>query len=161
SEQPAGGVYSRSVVIGAGRRHALLDRLYRARPAVPWHAGSCFRPARDGPAGGTLIVAVVATAMAPERVLPLLAFLLLLRIVQDYIVYPHLIRKAMNLHPMAVVIALWAGAALGGVVGVCLAIPVVGVLQVTLRHWREYRDIEALVEGTARRRATAGGRRSA
>ena len=113
------------------------------------------------PVAGPLIVAVVATAMAPERVLPLLAFLLLLRIVQDYIVYPHLIRKAMNLHPMAVVIALWAGAALGGVVGVCLAIPVVGVLQVTLRHWREYRDIEALVEGTARRRATAGGRRSA
>jgi len=113
------------------------------------------------PLAGPLIVAVVATAMAPERVLPVLAFLLLLRIVQDYMVYPHLIRKAMKLHPMAVVIALWAGAALGGLVGVCLAIPVVGVLQVTLRHWREYREIEALVEDTGRRRAAAGGRRSA
>ena len=46
------------------------------------------------PVAGPLIVAVVATAMAPERVLPVLAFLLLLRIVQDYLVYPHLIRKA-------------------------------------------------------------------
>jgi hypothetical protein len=34
---------------------------------------------------------------------------------------------------------------------VCLAIPVVGMLQVTLRHYREYRDIEALVEETIRR----------
>jgi predicted PurR-regulated permease PerM len=109
------------------------------------------------PLAGPLIVAVVATAMAPERVLPVLAFLLLLRIVQDYMVYPHLIKKAMKLHPIAVVIALWAGAALGGVVGVCLAIPVVGVLQVTLRHWREYRDIEALVEETGRRGAAASG----
>jgi len=44
-------------------------------------------------------------------VLPVLAFLLLLRIVQDYMVYPHLIRKRLKLHPMAVVIALWAGRA--------------------------------------------------
>ena len=100
------------------------------------------------PLAGPLIVAVVATAMAPERVLGVLGFLLVLRIVQDYLVYPHLISKAMKLHRVAVVIALWAGAALGGVVGVCLAVPVVGVLQVTLRHWREYRDIEALVEDT-------------
>ncbi len=98
------------------------------------------------PLAGPLIVAVVATAMASERVLPVLTFLLLLRIVQDYLVYPHLISKAMKLHPIAVVIALWAGAALGGLVGVCLAIPVVGLLQVILRHWREYREIEALIE---------------
>jgi predicted PurR-regulated permease PerM len=107
------------------------------------------------PLAGPLIMAVVATAMAPERVLPVLAFLLLLRIVQDYMVYPHLISRAMKLHPIAVVIALWAGAALGGLVGVCLAIPVVGVVQVTLRHWREYRDIEALVEDTIRRSSTS------
>jgi predicted PurR-regulated permease PerM len=40
------------------------------------------------PLAGPLIMAVVATAMASERVLPVLAFLLLLRIVQDYLVYP-------------------------------------------------------------------------
>lgn len=107
------------------------------------------------PLAGPLIMAVVATAMAPERVLPVLAFLLLLRIVQDYLIYPHLISQAMKLHPIAVVLALWAGAALGGLVGVCLAIPVVGVMQVTLRHWREYRDIEALVDDTLRRSSTS------
>ena len=34
---------------------------------------------------------------------------------------------------------------LGGVVGVCLAVPTVGVLQVAWRHYREYRTIERLV----------------
>ena len=57
--------------------------------------------------------------------------------------------------PLAVVMALWLGAALGGLVGVCLAVPVVGMLQVTHRHWREYRDIEALVAEVGARRAAA------
>jgi len=103
------------------------------------------------PLAGPVIVAVVATAMAPASVLSVLGFLALLRIVQDYAIYPHLISQAMHLHPVAVVLALWAGAAVGGLVGICLAIPIVGVLQVAWRHWREYRAIEDLVEDTIRR----------
>jgi len=103
------------------------------------------------PLAGPLTMAIVATAVVPERVLPILAFLAALRVVQDYLIYPRLISRAMHLHPLAVVFALWAGAALGGLAGVVLAIPVVGMLQVTLRHWREYRDIESLVEDAIRR----------
>ena len=103
------------------------------------------------PLAGPIVVAVVATAMAPDDVVPVLVFLAALRLVQDYAIYPRLISRAMHLHPLAVVVALWAGAAIGGVVGVCLAIPVVGVMQVTYRHWREYREIENLVEEITRR----------
>jgi predicted PurR-regulated permease PerM len=97
------------------------------------------------PLAGPIVVAVVATAMAPERVVAVLVFLAALRLLQDYAIYPRLISRAMHLHPLAVVVALWAGAALGGLVGVCLAIPLVGMMQVTYRHWREYREIEHLV----------------
>jgi predicted PurR-regulated permease PerM len=107
------------------------------------------------PLAGPIIVAVVATAMAPDRVFPVLAFLAGLRLLQDYAIYPRLISRAMHLHPIAVVLALWIGAALGGLIGVCLAIPVVGVLQVAYRHWREYRDIEALIEDITRRNAAS------
>ena len=103
------------------------------------------------PLAGPLVMAVVATAVAPGRVLPVLGFLATLRIVQDYAIYPRLISRTMKLHPFAVVVALWAGAAFGGLVGVCLAIPLVGTLQVTLRHWREYREIERLVEEAIRK----------
>ena len=89
---------------------------------------------------------VPATSVAsPRQVLVVLAFLGSLRILQDYIIYPRLIRSAMHLHPIAVVAAIWFGAMLGGVVGVCLAVPTVGVLQVAWRHYREYRTIERLV----------------
>ena len=89
------------------------------------------------PLAGPIVVAVVATAMAPDHVMPVLVFLAALRLLQDYVIYPRLISRAMHLHPLAVVVALWAGAAIGGVIGVCLAIPIVGVMQVTYRHWRD------------------------
>jgi predicted PurR-regulated permease PerM len=97
------------------------------------------------PLAGPIVVAVVATAAAPDRVVGVLLFLAALRVVQDYVIYPRLIKRTLHLQPLAVVLALWAGAAVGGVVGVCLAVPLVGLMQATHRHWREYRDIEVLV----------------
>ena len=98
------------------------------------------------PIAGPLAVAISATAVAPSsQVLPVLAFLGGVRVLQDYVIYPRLIRRAMHLHPIAVVLAIWLGATVGGVVGVCLAVPTVGLLQVLYRHYREYRDIERLV----------------
>ena len=97
------------------------------------------------PLAGPLVAAVVATAAAPERVVGVLLFLAALRVLQDYAIYPRLIKRTLYLHPLAVVLALWIGAAVGGVVGVCLAVPFVGLIKATHRHWREYRDIEALV----------------
>ena len=97
------------------------------------------------PLAGPLITAVVATAVAPDRVIGILLFLAALRVLQDYVIYPRLIKRALHLHPLAVVLAIWAGAAVGGVVGVCLAVPFVGLVKAANRHWREYRDIEALV----------------
>ena len=108
------------------------------------------------PVAGPLVMAVVATAMAPERAVAVLFFLAALRLVQDYGVYPRLISGALHLHPLAVVLALWIGAVVGGIVGVCLAVPLVGGVQVARRHWREYRDIETLVAEVTAQRAAAG-----
>ena len=110
------------------------------------------------PVAGPLVMAVVATAAAPDRVIGVLLFLAGLRVLQDYVIYPRLIQRALHLHPLAVVLALWAGAAVGGVIGVCLAVPLVGFVKTTYRHWREYRAIEALVaESNARRIGLAAG----
>jgi predicted PurR-regulated permease PerM len=74
-------------------------------------------------------------------------FLLLaaLRVLQDYVIYPRLIRRGMHLGTPTVIVTMWIGAVLGGAAGVILAIPVAGFLSVSLRHWREYRAIEHLV----------------
>lgn len=98
------------------------------------------------PIAGPLAVAISATSVASSsQVLLVLVFLGGLRVLQDYVIYPRLIRRAMHLHPVPVVLAIWLGAGFGGVVGVCLAVPTVGVLQVAWRHYREYLAVERSV----------------
>jgi predicted PurR-regulated permease PerM len=73
-------------------------------------------------------------------------FLILLRIVQDYIVYPRLIGQGIHLHPLAVILAILCGAELAGVAGIFLAIPAVAILTVSYRHWLEHRGSEGLAD---------------
>jgi predicted PurR-regulated permease PerM len=97
------------------------------------------------PAIGPLTALLVAGSQAGDRVLVVIAFLGALRIVQDYVIYPRLIRHRMHMSTIAVILTIWIGAVLAGATGVILAIPVAGFLSVSFRHWREYRDIERLV----------------
>jgi predicted PurR-regulated permease PerM len=97
------------------------------------------------PGIGPLTAALVAITRETHHTLAIIVFLSGWRIVQDYLIYPLLIRRGMHLSTPAVIVTLWLGAALAGAAGVVLAIPIAGCLSVSVRHWREYRDIERLV----------------
>ena len=101
------------------------------------------------PGIGPVTTMLIAVTQAGDRALAVIAFLGALRVVQDTLVYPRLIRHGMHLSTPALVLSLWTGAVLGGAGGVILALPVAGFLSVSLRHWREYRDIERLVRTRA------------
>lgn len=103
------------------------------------------------PLVGPLMIAVVAAILAmlhagPFSALIVIVFLVVLRIIQDYAVYPRLIGQGIHLHPLAVIIALLSGAELAGVAGIFLAIPVVAILTVSYRHWLEHRGSEGLAD---------------
>ncbi|MEJ7709323.1 MAG: AI-2E family transporter [Pyrinomonadaceae bacterium] len=53
--------------------------------------------------------------------------------------------RAYTLHPLAVVLAILCGEELAGLAGIFLAIPVVAIISVTYRHWREHRGSQGLV----------------
>jgi predicted PurR-regulated permease PerM len=100
------------------------------------------------PAIGPLTALLIATSQG-ERVVAIVVFLATLRIVQDYVVYPRLVRRGMHLSTLAVILTVWTGAVVANAPGVILAIPVAGFLSVSMRHWREYREIERLVVAAA------------
>jgi predicted PurR-regulated permease PerM len=102
------------------------------------------------PGLGPFTAALIAVTHASHRVLAVVLFLAGVRVVQDYVIYPRLIRRGMHLSTPAVILTLWAGAALGGAAGMVLAIPLAGCLSVSLRHWREYREIEGLIRSHER-----------
>jgi predicted PurR-regulated permease PerM len=97
------------------------------------------------PVIGPLTVALMAAGQAGQNAFAIVIILAALRLVQDLIVYPRLIRGGMNLSPVAVILVVWLGATLNGAAGVLLGIPFAGLLSVSVRHWREYRAIERVV----------------
>jgi predicted PurR-regulated permease PerM len=98
---------------------------------------------------GPVVVAAVAGTVAGfdsvSKALGVLVFLGVLRIVQDYVLYPRIIGSGIHLHPLAVILAILAGHELAGVAGIFLAIPVIAVLTVTYRHWLEHRGSSGIV----------------
>ena len=95
------------------------------------------------PMVGPLVVAVIASVVAASGgvslVLRVIGFLVILRGVEDYVIYPRLVRRGLHLNPMAVIVAVLAGAELHGVVGMFLAVPSLAVASVAFRHWQTSR----------------------
>src|SRR5712664_93916 len=79
-------------------------------------------------------------------ILAVLAFLGVMRVVQDYMIYPRIIGVGIHLHPLAVILAILAGAEIAGVAGIFLAIPVIAIITVTYRNWLEHRGRESIAE---------------
>lgn len=101
------------------------------------------------PLVGPLAVAVgtilVTSVHSINQALWVAVFLGVLRLAQDYVIFPRLVRRGIHMHPLGVILAILSGAELGGIVGIFLAIPGVAVLSVMHRHLLEYRGSGGLV----------------
>jgi predicted PurR-regulated permease PerM len=101
------------------------------------------------PLVGPLAVALGATLVTSfhsiHQALWVVAFLGALRLAQDYVVFPRLVRRGIHMHPLGVILAILCGAELAGMAGVFLAVPAVAVLSVMHRHLLEYRGSGGLV----------------
>ena len=102
------------------------------------------------PLVGPLTIGVVATGFAAfhslGQAVAVLLFLLVLRAVQDYVVYPKIVGKSVHLNPLGVILAILCGAQLGGLAGIFLAIPAVAVLTLAYWHYRDHQAVEAQSE---------------
>ncbi len=96
---------------------------------------------------GPIVVAIVAVGIVALHD-PMLAvwtavLLAVVRVVEDYAIYPRLIGSNIDLHPLVIILAVLAGAELDGIVGVFIAVPLVALTTVAARHWLEWRGRDA------------------
>ena len=93
------------------------------------------------PVIGPMILGATATLVVSfhslNEALVIAGFLLLFRLIHDYVIYPRLISEGMQLHPVAVILAVLCGAELAGVLGVFLSIPMAALMLVGWKHWRD------------------------
>lgn len=95
-----------------------------------------------GPLVFATIAFVLTITVSLKKALLVLAFLAALRIAQDYIIYPRIVGHGIEMHPLVIILAILSGAELGGLVGVFLSIPFLGLMIVVYNHFVAYRSLQ-------------------
>lgn len=92
-----------------------------------------------GPVLGGFIVMGVAFLTGYSHLLVLFIFLVIWRLLQDYVNSPRILGDKLKLHPLAVLFGVLAGGEVAGVIGVFLSIPVLATIRILWHTWQLYR----------------------
>lgn len=96
---------------------------------------------------GLIVTATAASSDNPWKAVYVAIFLIVLRIIHDYVTYPRIVRGGIHLHPLAIILAVLAGEQVGGIPGVFLSIPIVAVATVIYKHILEHQGRRGLLSG--------------
>jgi predicted PurR-regulated permease PerM len=95
--------------------------------------------------GATLGAIVVSlgtlTVHFPVATIVWIAFIIVWQRFEDYVVQPLVYRRAVQVNPLVTIVSVLAGAALLGVLGALLAIPIAAGIQIILRDWWSARTV--------------------
>ncbi|HHH12373.1 MAG TPA: AI-2E family transporter [Candidatus Moranbacteria bacterium] len=92
-----------------------------------------------GPIMAAAPAALLGFAVSPAVGLAVLVSYSLINLVENHILIPQIMNKAVGLNPVAVILALLMGAKTAGLVGVILAVPVAGALALFVKDVLEHR----------------------
>ncbi len=93
-----------------------------------------------GPLAGALMIVSVALLTSYPHWLVLIILLGVWRLLQDYVSSPHIMGESMELHPLAAIFGVMAGAEVAGILGIYLSIPVMAGLRIVFRRWTLYAE---------------------
>ena len=93
-----------------------------------------------GPVVAGVPAVLIALTISPTRAITVGLLYLVLQLLVAYVLTPKILGASSGLHPVAIIIALTAGGALGGIIGALLAVPA-------------FLSLVALYEGVTRRDA--------
>lgn len=93
------------------------------------------------PTVGPIIAAIPALAIAltisPWKALIVLIIYIATQQLENNLLVPTIMRKAVGINPAIIIIAILIGAELAGVLGIILAVPMAAVISIVLRVWKE------------------------
>jgi predicted PurR-regulated permease PerM len=90
---------------------------------------------------GGLAVLVTLLTVGPVAAVILLAVLIISSLLEAHVYQPLIIGRSVRLHPVAILLALSAGALMGGIAGAIVAIPVLGAGHAAVKYLTGIEDI--------------------
>jgi predicted PurR-regulated permease PerM len=85
--------------------------------------------------GAAPIALVAALHSFPTAPIVWIVFFVVYQQVESRLLGPFVYRRTVDLHPLLAIIAVLAGASLGGILGALLSIPIAAILQILVREW--------------------------
>ena len=85
--------------------------------------------------GGVIILLVTLFTNFPQATIIYAIVLILYQQLENNVLQPFVYKRTVNVPPLAVIVAILAGAALLGIVGALIAIPIAAALQIMLREF--------------------------
>lgn len=93
--------------------------------------------------GATLAALLVALVMVfvnfPVGLIIWVVFAVIYQQIENYLIQPQIQKRATEIEPFIVLVAVLCGSTLFGVIGALLAIPTAASIQIAVHEWREYR----------------------
>ncbi|MGH3663655.1 MAG: AI-2E family transporter [Micromonosporaceae bacterium] len=103
---------------------------------------SSFIPIVGATVSGAVAALVALVTQGPVDALLMLAAVIIVQQVEGHLLQPLLLGRAVSLHPLAVIIAITAGAVVAGIVGALISVPLIAVVNTAVRHLHGVRDSE-------------------
>jgi len=94
------------------------------------------------------LVAIVMIFVGPVALIVWIVFAIAYQQIENYIIQPQIQKRATEVDPFVVLVAVLFGSTLFGIVGALLAIPTAAAILIAIHEWREYRR-ELLPDSTA------------
>jgi predicted PurR-regulated permease PerM len=148
-----------TIATAAGLSTYLLLSLLGVQFAVPLAVLMAFFgliPLVGSTIGGVLVGLVTLFADFPQDTLIWVVFVVVYQQVENNVLQPLVYRRAVNLHPLAVITAILIGSNLLGVLGALVAIPIAAAIQITLKDIWANRP-SSVIDPSGGRLVTAGG----
>jgi putative heme transporter len=140
--------YTRGILIVAASNAAvvavalLILRVPLALPLAVLVFFFTFIPLIGAPVAMVVATLVALAGRGPVIAIVVLAMIALIGQFEGHVLHPLVMSRAVNLHPVVVVVSVVSGAILGGIVGAIIAVPVVSTTWAVVKYLRENPRVE-------------------
>lgn len=87
-----------------------------------------------GPIIGAIPAVLIALTISGKMVLFVLIGVFVIQLIESNLLSPYIVGRSTRIHPVAIIFALLLGSKLGGVLGLILAVPVLTICNVVVKH---------------------------
>jgi hypothetical protein len=105
-----------------------------------------FLPIVGAIVSGAFAALVALVIKGPIAAVIIIGVTIVIHNVEGYIVGPKVLGHEVNLHPVAIILVLAGGTAIGGIIGAFLAVPLTAILIAVYNHYHDPGRLEPLDE---------------